>query len=59
LLEAAKDLIRQKAPVPEWLEKSREGAQQRRLDKLTMEDIDAEIAAYRREKKNQIPSGPK
>jgi prevent-host-death family protein len=37
--------------APEWLREAWAGANQRGLDKLTMDEIDAEIDAYRREKK--------
>ena len=33
------------APPPDWLQKSWQGAKRRSLDKLTMKEIDAEIAA--------------
>jgi hypothetical protein len=37
--------------VPDWLENAWRGGNRSGLDKLTSADIDAEIAAYRREKK--------
>lgn len=40
------------ASPPDWLERAWRGAKRRGLDKLTSQDIEAEIAAYRREKKN-------
>jgi hypothetical protein len=39
------------ATPPDWLQKSWHGAKRRGLDKLTMKEIDAEIAAGRREKR--------
>jgi hypothetical protein len=35
---------------PEWLRQAWAGAKKRGLDKLTMEEIDGEIGAFRREK---------
>ena len=45
------DFIKTVAPPPKWLEKAWAGAKRRGLDKLTPHEIDAEIKAYRREKK--------
>jgi hypothetical protein len=36
---------------PDWLQKSWESAKERGLDRLTMDEIDAEIAAARRERR--------
>jgi hypothetical protein len=44
------DLIRTVLPPPGWLQKAWEGANERGLDKLSADDIDTEIAAYRRER---------
>jgi len=49
---SVRNFIRTAAPPPDWLEKAWRGARQRGLDKLTSADIDAEIAAYHREKKS-------
>ncbi len=49
VIMSVQDFIRTAAPPPDWLEKAWSGAKRRGLDKLTSEDIDAEIAAYRRE----------
>src|SRR6266446_3298281 len=51
VIMSVQDFIRTTAPPPDWLEKAWRGAKRRGLDKLTSADIDAEIAAYRREKK--------
>ena len=49
--------IRAIAP-PEWLQESWETAKQEGVDGLTMEEIDAEIAAARRERRErQQPTG--
>jgi hypothetical protein len=43
--------------VPEWLQESWESAQREGLDQLTMEQIDEEIAAARKARReNQQPS---
>jgi prevent-host-death family protein len=52
VIMSVQDFIRTVAPPPDWLEKAWRGAKRRGLDKLTSADIDAEIAAYRREKKS-------
>ncbi len=48
------DFIRLAAPPPDWLEKAWSGAKRRGLDALTRAEIDAEIAAHRREKKRAV-----
>jgi hypothetical protein len=45
------ELIRLVGPEPAWLERLRSDAEARGLDKITMEEIDAEIEAYRQEKR--------
>jgi hypothetical protein len=57
VIMSVQDFIHTAAPPPDWLEKAWRGANWRGanwrgLDKLTSADIDAEIAAYRREKKS-------
>jgi prevent-host-death family protein len=52
VIMSVQDFIRTAAPPPDWLEKAWHGAKRRGLDKLASADIDAEIAAYRREKKH-------
>ena len=51
VIMSVQDFIRTVAPPPDWLEKARAGARRRGLDKLSSEDIDAEIKAYRRSKR--------
>ena len=51
LILSVADFVKTLAPPPDWLEKSWGTARRRGLDKLSMDDIDAEIAAYRREKR--------
>ena len=45
------DFIRTIAPPPVWLEELRAEAKRKGLNKLTMRDIDREIAAYRKEQR--------
>jgi prevent-host-death family protein len=52
VIMSVEDFIKSVAPPPEWLEKAWSGAKRRGLDKLTPQEIDAEIKAYRREKKS-------
>jgi len=51
VIMSVQDFVRTASPPPDWLEKAWTGAKRRGLDKLTAQDIDAEIAAYRREKR--------
>jgi prevent-host-death family protein len=51
VIMSIRDFIRTAAPPPDWLEKAWRGGKRRGLDKLASADIEAEIAAYRREKK--------
>jgi prevent-host-death family protein len=49
VIMSVRDFIRTAAPPPDWLTKAWAGAKRRGLDALTPDDIDAEIAAHRRE----------
>jgi hypothetical protein len=51
VIMSVEDFIKTVAPPPKWLEKAWASPKQRGLDKLTPQEIDAEIKAYRREKK--------
>ena len=51
LILSVADYVKTFAPPPEWLQESWNSAKRRGLDKLTMIDIDAEIAASRRERR--------
>jgi prevent-host-death family protein len=48
VIMSVQDFIRTAAPPPDWLQKAWTGAKRRGLDRLTPDDIDAEIAAHRR-----------
>ena len=50
LILSVTDYVKTLAPPPDWLEKAWDSAKRRGLDKLTMNEIDAEISAHRREK---------
>jgi prevent-host-death family protein len=52
VIMSVQDFIRTAAPPPDWLRKAWKGAKRRGLDKLTPADVNAEITAYRHEKKN-------
>jgi prevent-host-death family protein len=51
VIMSVQDFVRTAAPPLDWLEKAWTGAKKRGLDKLTAQDIDAEISAYRGEKR--------
>lgn len=42
------------APTPVWLREIQDDAKRKGVDKLTMADIDAEIAAARLEQRQQV-----
>ena len=48
---SVQDYLANVASAPDWLRESWADAKKRGLNKLTMEEIDAEIEAYRREKR--------
>jgi prevent-host-death family protein len=50
LILSVTDYVKTVAPPPDWLEKSWDSPKRHGLDKLTMKDIDAEIASSRRER---------
>ena len=56
LIMSVTDFVKTLAPAPDWLKDLQDNAQRKGLDQLTMDDIDAEIAAARRERKLQ-PGG--
>ena len=53
LILSVSDFIKTLAPAPDWLEKSWDSAKREGLDKLTMEEIDAEIDAARRDRRER------
>ena len=57
IIMSVNDYLETIAPEDIALKKLRDDAKRTGLSKLTMEDIDAEIAAYRREKREKSESG--
>lgn len=57
IIMSVDDYLETIAPEDAALKKIRDEAKRTGLDKLTMEDIDAEIVAYRREKRAKSESG--
>jgi prevent-host-death family protein len=53
LILSVTDFVRTLAPAPDWLREIQEDARRKGLDKLTMAEIDAEIAAARRVRRNR------
>jgi hypothetical protein len=51
LILSVNDFVKTLAPPPDWLKDIQDDAKRKGLDKLTMADIDAEIAAARRDRK--------
>jgi hypothetical protein len=56
LILSVTDYVKTLAPPPDWLEKSWDSAKRQGLDKLTTKEINAEIAATRRDRRKQKPS---
>jgi hypothetical protein len=50
LILSVTDFVKTLAPAPDWLKDIQNHAKQARLDNLTMDEIDAEIAAARRDR---------
>ena len=55
LIMSVSDYIRTIAPPPDWLEKVWKNSESEGTDQLTLDEIDEEIAAYRREKRALKP----
>ena len=55
VIMSVRDFIRTVAPPPDWLASAWSIAKKRGLDALTLDDINAEIDAYRREKESAAP----
>ena len=53
IIMSLKDYISLIAPTPKWLREIQEDARRKGLHKLTMREIDAEIAAARREQRQK------
>src|SRR6266550_2224161 len=51
LILSMADFVKTLAPAPDWIMDIQEDAKDKGLDKLTMRDIDAEIAAARRDRR--------
>ena len=56
VIMSIKDYISLIAPTPKWLREIQEEAKHKGLHKLTMLEIDAEIAAARREQRKNVTS---
>jgi len=53
LILSVSDFVRTLAPAPDWLKSIQEDARRKGVDKLTMAEIDAEVAAARRERRER------
>jgi prevent-host-death family protein len=49
---SVQDYLENVVSAPDWLRQAWAGAKARGVDKLTMDEIDGEIVAYRREKRS-------
>jgi hypothetical protein len=59
VIMSVQDFIRTAAPPPDWLQKAWAGAKRRGLERLTLDDIEAEIDAHRHEKERTPGGGAK
>jgi prevent-host-death family protein len=50
VIMSVQDFVRTAAPPPDWLQKAWAGARRRGLDAVSLDDVNAEIDAHRREK---------
>jgi prevent-host-death family protein len=55
LILSVTDYVKTFAPPPDWLQKSWHTANRQGLDKLTLKEIDAEIAATRLDRRKKKP----
>ena len=55
IIMSVKDFIDTIAPTPDWLKKIQAESKRKGTDKISMREINAEIAAYRREKGKKRP----
>jgi prevent-host-death family protein len=53
LILSVTDFVKTLAPTPDWLKDIQADAKRKGVDKLTMADIDGEIAAARRERRQR------
>ena len=53
LILSVTDFVKTLAPTPDWLKDIQADSKRKGLDKLTMEEIDSEIAASRRERRKR------
>ena len=53
IIMSVSDFVKTMAPAPDWLKDIQAEAKRKGLDKLTMADIDAEIAATRRARRQR------
>ena len=53
LILSMSDFVKTLAPAPDWLKDIQDDARRKGLDKLTMSEINAEIAAARRERRER------
>jgi len=54
VIMGVQEFIRLAAPAPDWLQEAWKVAKERGIDTMTVEEIDQEIATYRREKASAV-----
>jgi prevent-host-death family protein len=58
IIMSIKDYVDTIAPTPDWLKQIGAEARKKGLNRLTMRQIDAEIAAVRRERRQRVLTSP-
>ncbi len=56
VIMSVEEYLRSAVPAPEWLKAAWRESKENGLDTMTMDEIDAEIAEYRREKRLETSS---
>ena len=59
VIMSVQDFVRTAAPPPDWLQRAWSGAKRRGLDAVTLDDVNAEVEAHRRENNTTGDASPR
>ena len=59
VIMSVQDFVRTAAPPPDWLQRAWSGAKRRALDIVTLDDVNAEVEAHRRENNTTGDASPR
>ena len=59
VIMSVQDFVRTAAPPPDWLQRAWSGAKRRALDAVTLDDVNAEVEAHRRENHTTGDASPR